>query len=100
MTKSSQRHEIGRAAALCSFPRVAGDYRDISNTLPSKIVLRIFHPYPHNGGVTMEKRKPHYLLRDIKAAFADPATLNRSWATKQGADHLGMDDQAVVNVIQ
>ena len=24
----------------------------------------------------MEKRKPHYLLRDIKAAFADPTKLN------------------------
>jgi motility quorum-sensing regulator/GCU-specific mRNA interferase toxin len=48
----------------------------------------------------MEKRKPHYLLRDIKAAFADPAKLNRSFASKQGADDLGMDDEAVVAVIQ
>jgi|ERR1700678_4191386 motility quorum-sensing regulator / GCU-specific mRNA interferase toxin len=48
----------------------------------------------------MEKRKPHFLLRDIKAAFADPAKLNRSFASKQGADGLGMDDQAVVNAIQ
>jgi motility quorum-sensing regulator / GCU-specific mRNA interferase toxin len=51
-------------------------------------------------GVCMEKRKPHFLLRDIKAAFADPAKLNRSFASRQGADGLGMDDQAVVNAIQ
>ncbi len=48
----------------------------------------------------MEKRKPHYLLRDIKAAFSDPAKLNRSFASKQGADELNVDDQAVVDVIQ
>jgi motility quorum-sensing regulator / GCU-specific mRNA interferase toxin len=48
----------------------------------------------------MEKRKPHFLLRDIKAAFADPAKLNRSFASRQGAGGLGMDDQAVVNAIQ
>ena len=55
---------------------------------------------PIMGGVTMEKRKPHYLLRDIKVAFADPAKLNRSFASKQGADDLGMDDQSVVDAIQ
>ena len=48
----------------------------------------------------MEKRKPHYLLRDIKAAFADPAKLNRSFASKRGADDLGMDDEAVVAAVQ
>jgi motility quorum-sensing regulator/GCU-specific mRNA interferase toxin len=48
----------------------------------------------------MDKRKPHYPLRDIKAAFADPAKLNRSFASKQGADDLGMDDGAVVAAIQ
>lgn len=48
----------------------------------------------------MEKLKPHYLLNDIKAAFADPATLNRSFVSKQGADELKMDDEAVVAVIQ
>jgi motility quorum-sensing regulator / GCU-specific mRNA interferase toxin len=48
----------------------------------------------------MEKRKPHYLLRDVKAAFSDPAKLNRSFASRQGADQLGMDDQAVVSAIQ
>ena len=48
----------------------------------------------------MEKLRPHYLLTDIKAAFADPARLNRSFVSKQGADALKMDDQAVVDVIQ
>jgi motility quorum-sensing regulator / GCU-specific mRNA interferase toxin len=48
----------------------------------------------------MEKRRPHYLLRDIKMAFADPAKLNRSFASKQGADDLGMNDQAVIATIQ
>jgi hypothetical protein len=48
----------------------------------------------------MEKLKPHYLLADLKAAFADPATLNRSFVSKQGADDLGMDDAAVVAAIQ
>ncbi len=48
----------------------------------------------------MEKRKPHYALADIKAAFADPATLNRSFVSKQGADALGMDDAAVVATMQ
>ena len=48
----------------------------------------------------MEKRKPHYSLADIKAAFADPSTLNRSFVSKLGADDLGMDDAAVIAVIQ
>ena len=48
----------------------------------------------------MEKFRPHYLLTDIKAAFTDPATLNRSFVSKQGADDLKMDDEAVVAVIQ
>ncbi len=48
----------------------------------------------------MEKRKPHYALMNIKAAFANPATLNRSFVSKQGADALGMDDVAVVATMQ
>lgn len=48
----------------------------------------------------MEKRKPHFPLADIKAAFADPARLNRTYSSKQGADALRMDDEAVVAVIQ
>jgi motility quorum-sensing regulator/GCU-specific mRNA interferase toxin len=48
----------------------------------------------------MEKRKPHYALDTIKTAFADVASLNRSYVSKQGADDLDMDDDAVVAVIQ
>lgn len=48
----------------------------------------------------MEKLKQHYALADIKAAFDDPARLNRSFVSKQGADDLGMDDAEVVAVIQ
>ncbi len=48
----------------------------------------------------MEKRKQHYALADIKAAFADLSSLNRSFVSKQGADNLGMDDSEVVAVIQ
>jgi motility quorum-sensing regulator / GCU-specific mRNA interferase toxin len=48
----------------------------------------------------MEKRKPHHSLRHIKAAFADPARLNRSFDSKRGADALQMNDEAVVAVIQ
>jgi motility quorum-sensing regulator/GCU-specific mRNA interferase toxin len=48
----------------------------------------------------MEKRKPHYDLAKIKAAFADDASLNRTYSSKQGADDLDMDDVAVVAVIQ
>jgi motility quorum-sensing regulator/GCU-specific mRNA interferase toxin len=39
-------------------------------------------------------------LATIKAAFADTASLNRSFVSKQGADELDMDDTAVVAVIQ
>ncbi len=47
-----------------------------------------------------EKLKPHYALANIKAEFADPDRLNRSFVSKQGADDLDMDDSAVVAVIQ
>jgi len=48
----------------------------------------------------MEKLKPHYGLATIKVAFADPASLNRSFVSKLGADDLAVDDAAVVAVIQ
>jgi motility quorum-sensing regulator/GCU-specific mRNA interferase toxin len=48
----------------------------------------------------MEKLKPHYDLARIKASFADAASLNRTYGSKQGADELDMDDAAVVAVIQ
>ena len=40
----------------------------------------------------MEKRRPHYALAAIKTAFADPAGLNRSFVSKQGADDLDLDE--------
>jgi motility quorum-sensing regulator / GCU-specific mRNA interferase toxin len=48
----------------------------------------------------MDRRKPDYDLATIKNAFADPKALNRTFTAKQGADELGMDDAAVVAVIQ
>jgi motility quorum-sensing regulator / GCU-specific mRNA interferase toxin len=48
----------------------------------------------------MEKLRPQYRLATIKAAFAEPSSLNRSFVSKQGADDLDMDDAAVVAVIQ
>lgn len=46
----------------------------------------------------MEKRKPHYPLADVKAAFS--GTLNRTVTALNGADDLGMNDGDVVAVIQ
>ena len=48
----------------------------------------------------MEKPRPHFRLATIKAEFADPSGLNRSFVSKRGADELDMDDAAVVAVIQ
>ena len=50
----------------------------------------------------MDDRKAQSPLpaRCHQAAFADPATLNRSFVSRQGADDLGLDDSAVVAVIQ
>ena len=53
---------------------------------------------PHYGGI--EKRKPHYPLTEVKRAFADAATLNRTFVSKQGASALRMEDAVVVAVIQ
>jgi motility quorum-sensing regulator/GCU-specific mRNA interferase toxin len=47
----------------------------------------------------MEKLKPHFKLATIKAAFADTSRLNRSFVSRQGADDLEMDDDAVAAVI-
>jgi motility quorum-sensing regulator/GCU-specific mRNA interferase toxin len=44
-------------------------------------------------------RKSHYPLRTIKAAFADSTHMNRTMSAANGADALGMNDQAVVDVI-
>jgi motility quorum-sensing regulator / GCU-specific mRNA interferase toxin len=47
----------------------------------------------------MKRRTPRYPLGKIKAAFADPARLNRTMSAAEGAEELGMDEQAVVDVI-
>ncbi len=44
-------------------------------------------------------RRPHYPLKAIKAAFADITRLNRTMTAAYGAEDLGMDEQAVVDVI-
>jgi motility quorum-sensing regulator / GCU-specific mRNA interferase toxin len=48
----------------------------------------------------MEKRKAHYSLDLIKAAFSDPKRLNRTFTSKQGAWDLNMDDEDVVRIVQ
>lgn len=48
----------------------------------------------------MEKRKPHYALADVHAAFDDPARLNRTLTATEGAEDLGLDEAAVVAVIR
>jgi motility quorum-sensing regulator / GCU-specific mRNA interferase toxin len=45
------------------------------------------------------RRQPRHKLRAIKAAFADISRLNRTMTASDGADDLGMDDQAVVDAI-
>ena len=47
----------------------------------------------------MRRRRPAYPLRQIKAAFADPARLNRTMSAAEGAEALGMNEEAVVDVI-
>jgi motility quorum-sensing regulator / GCU-specific mRNA interferase toxin len=44
-------------------------------------------------------KRPRYPLADIKAAFADAAHINRTMTAAEGAEDLGMDEQAVVGVI-
>jgi hypothetical protein len=45
------------------------------------------------------RRQPHYPLKAIKAAFCDAARLNRTMTAANGAEGLGMDEQAVVDVV-
>jgi motility quorum-sensing regulator/GCU-specific mRNA interferase toxin len=53
---------------------------------------------PHIGGMA-KRRQPHHALGAIKAAFADASRLNRTMTAAEGADDLGMDEQAVADVI-
>jgi motility quorum-sensing regulator / GCU-specific mRNA interferase toxin len=45
------------------------------------------------------RRKAQHSLNKVKAAFADPSRLNRTMTATEGAEDLGMDEQAVVDVI-
>jgi hypothetical protein len=46
-----------------------------------------------------KRRRPHYPLKAIKAAFSDAARLNRTKSADKGAEDLEMDEQDVVDVI-
>lgn len=48
----------------------------------------------------MEKRRPHYDLTAVKAAFDHAGTLNRTYSSRRGADDLGVDDDTLVEIIQ
>jgi motility quorum-sensing regulator/GCU-specific mRNA interferase toxin len=45
------------------------------------------------------RQQPHYPLKTVKAAFSNPARLNRTMTAATGAEDLGMDEQAVVDVV-
>jgi motility quorum-sensing regulator / GCU-specific mRNA interferase toxin len=45
------------------------------------------------------RRRPHYSLKTIKAAFAVVSRMNRTMTAAAGAEELGMDEQAVVDVV-
>jgi motility quorum-sensing regulator/GCU-specific mRNA interferase toxin len=45
------------------------------------------------------RRRPHYPLSTVKAAFADAARMNRTMTATLGAEDLGMDEEAVVGVV-
>jgi hypothetical protein len=47
----------------------------------------------------MEKKKPHYSLREIQAALGDAAKLNRTVTAADGATNLGLDDEDVAAVV-
>lgn len=44
-------------------------------------------------------RRPRYPLTSIKAAFNDVTRLNRTMTATSDAEDLGMDEQAIVDVI-
>ncbi len=47
----------------------------------------------------ISRRRPHYSLKAIKAAFSDVARMNRTMTAADGAEELGMDEQAIVDVV-
>jgi motility quorum-sensing regulator/GCU-specific mRNA interferase toxin len=46
-----------------------------------------------------KRRQPRYPLKTIKAAFSEPARMNRTMTAANGAEDIGMDEPAVVDVI-
>ena len=48
----------------------------------------------------MEKRKPHYALKEIQAALSDATKLNRTVSAADGAADLGLSDEDVASVIR
>lgn len=49
--------------------------------------------------VQMEKRRPHYALREIQTALGDMTKLNRTVTAADGAADLGLSDEDVTSVI-
>ena len=47
----------------------------------------------------MRRQRPRYPLGRIKAEFADTARLNRTISAAEGARALGMDEEAVIDLI-
>ena len=47
----------------------------------------------------MKRQRSHYKLSAIKAAFSQPAQLNRTMTATHGAESMDMDEQAVADVI-
>ena len=45
------------------------------------------------------RRQAHYPLKTIKTAFTEATRLNRTMTAADGAEELGMDEQAVVDVV-
>jgi hypothetical protein len=45
------------------------------------------------------RQRAQYPLKAIKAAFAAVTRMNRTMTAATGAEELGMDEQAVVNVV-
>jgi hypothetical protein len=41
------------------------------------------------------RRRPHYPLKALKAAFSDAARLNRTLTGSEGAETMGMEEPAI-----
>ena len=56
-------------------------------------------PLGRQSDLSRGAKQQRHSLKKIKAAFADPTRLNRTMSAAEGAEDLGMDEQAVVDVI-